>query len=78
MSYFGSQRPAGYLGIANDGFVKQRITRILIHEIIANVDEQAQEVVLVIHWAGGRHSERGYSTHIEPHRPQNRSWQHLE
>ena len=37
--------------------LKQRITRILIHEIVANVDEQAQEVVLVIHWAGGRHSE---------------------
>jgi DNA invertase Pin-like site-specific DNA recombinase len=37
--------------------LKQRITRILIHEIVANVDEQAQEVVLVIHWVGGRHSE---------------------
>ncbi len=37
--------------------LKQRITRILINEIVANVDEQAQEVVLVIHWAGGRHSE---------------------
>jgi hypothetical protein len=37
--------------------LKQRITRILIREIVANVDEAAQEVVLVIHWAGGRHSE---------------------
>ena len=37
--------------------LKQRITRILIHEIVANVDEQAHEVVLVIHWVGGRHSE---------------------
>jgi DNA invertase Pin-like site-specific DNA recombinase len=37
--------------------LKQRITRILIQEIVANVDEPAQEVVLVIHWAGGRHSE---------------------
>jgi hypothetical protein len=42
---------------ATDLALKQRITRILIHEIVANVDEQAQEVVLVIHWAGGRHSE---------------------
>lgn len=37
--------------------LKQRITRILIQEIVVNVDEKAQEVVLVIHWAGGRHSE---------------------
>jgi hypothetical protein len=37
--------------------LKQRIVRILIHEIIADVDEKSREVVLVIHWAGGRHSE---------------------
>jgi hypothetical protein len=40
-----------------DWALKQRITRILIHEVVANVDEQAKEVVLAIHWAGGRHSE---------------------
>ena len=37
--------------------LKQRIVRILIREIIADVEEQSREVVLVIHWAGGRHSE---------------------
>jgi DNA invertase Pin-like site-specific DNA recombinase len=37
--------------------VKQRIARVLIHEIIANADEATREIVLVIHWAGGRHSE---------------------
>ena len=37
--------------------VKQRIARLLIHEIIANTDEDTREIVLVIHWAGGRHSE---------------------
>lgn len=37
--------------------IKQRIVRILIHEIIAEVEEESREVVLVIHWAGGRHSE---------------------
>jgi acetylglutamate kinase len=37
--------------------LKQRIVRILIREIIADVDEKSREVVLVIHWAGGRHSE---------------------
>lgn len=37
--------------------LKQRIVRLLILEIIADIDEQASEVVLVIHWVGGRHTE---------------------
>jgi Recombinase/Recombinase zinc beta ribbon domain len=37
--------------------LKQRIIRILIEEIIADVDESATEIVLMIHWTGGRHSE---------------------
>jgi len=39
----------------SDTSLKQRIIRILIQEIVADVDEQ--EVTLVIHWIGGRHSE---------------------
>jgi hypothetical protein len=37
--------------------LKQRIVRILIQEIVADIDEAAHEIVLIIHWAGGRHSE---------------------
>jgi hypothetical protein len=37
--------------------VKQRIARRLIQEIIADAHEPTREIVLVIHWAGGRHSE---------------------
>jgi hypothetical protein len=37
--------------------LKQRIIRILIEEIIADVDEAKTEIVLMIHWTGGRHSE---------------------
>ena len=36
---------------------KQRILRVLIREIVANVDIATQEIVLVIHWVGGAHSE---------------------
>jgi hypothetical protein len=39
----------------SDVNLKQRIIRILIQEIVADVDEQ--EVTLIIHWVGGRHSE---------------------
>ena len=37
--------------------LKQRIVRILIQELVVDVDEEKQETVLLIHWAGGRHSE---------------------
>ena len=49
--------PAVWNSPTTDLALKQRIIRILIQEIVANVDEQKQEVVLSIHWAGGRHSE---------------------
>jgi len=37
--------------------LKQRIARIVIEEVVANVDEEQQAIVLVIRWRGGRHSE---------------------
>src|ERR1019366_5811578 len=43
--------------LAENSRLKQRIVRILVHEIVADVDENGHEVVFLIHWAGGRHSE---------------------
>src|SRR5438045_3630627 len=37
--------------------LKQRIARILIEEIVANVAGDGREIMLMIHWSGGRHSE---------------------
>jgi excisionase family DNA binding protein len=37
--------------------LKQRIVRVVIQEIVADVDESARTIVLVIHWVGGQHSE---------------------
>jgi DNA invertase Pin-like site-specific DNA recombinase len=36
---------------------RQRLVRALITEIVADVDQVAGEIVLVIHWKGGQHSE---------------------
>jgi hypothetical protein len=33
---------------------RQRLVRALITEIVADVDEAAGEIVLVIHWKGSR------------------------
>ena len=37
--------------------LKQRIVRILIEEIIVDIDQEANEVLLLIHWSGDCHSE---------------------
>lgn len=42
---------------STDMRLKQRLVRILMDEIVVDVDQQSSEVVLVLHWAGGRHSE---------------------
>ena len=36
---------------------KQRLTRILIQEIVIDQKEDAKEAVVTIHWTGGRHTE---------------------
>jgi hypothetical protein len=43
---------------STDMGVKQRIVRLLICEIICNIDEKTNEIALMIHRKGGRHSER--------------------
>jgi DNA invertase Pin-like site-specific DNA recombinase len=49
--------PAVWNSATTDMTLKQRIVRILIREVVADVEEQSSETVLLIHWAGGRHSE---------------------
>jgi excisionase family DNA binding protein len=36
---------------------RQKLLRALIVDIIVDVDDQAREVILTIHWRGGQHSE---------------------
>jgi hypothetical protein len=37
--------------------LKKRILRTLLHEIIVDVDADAGEVILTLHWKGGMHTE---------------------
>ena len=37
--------------------LKQQLVRVLIKEVVANVDEERDEVVLWIHWSGGHHTQ---------------------
>lgn len=49
--------PALWNDVATDMRLKQRIVRILIHEIIVDIDDVSREIVLMMHWQGGRHTE---------------------
>lgn len=60
--------PVSFVGLADDlqtvwnasttnSRLKKRIVRTLIHEVIADIDDNAAEIVLVIHWVGGAHTE---------------------
>jgi DNA invertase Pin-like site-specific DNA recombinase len=40
-----------------DSKLKQRIVHLVLREVVADVDQASREVTLVLHWAGGRHSE---------------------
>jgi hypothetical protein len=53
--------------------LKKRLLRTLIHEIVVDIDANAGEVILVIHWKGGVHTElrlprrrRGHSSAHTP------------
>jgi DNA invertase Pin-like site-specific DNA recombinase len=40
-----------------DARLKKRIVRTVIQEIVADIDDEASEIVLLIHWIGGVHTE---------------------
>src|SRR4029434_1194344 len=40
-----------------DARLKKRIVRTVIHEVVADIDADTAEIVLLVHWVGGVHSE---------------------
>lgn len=40
-----------------DARLKKRIVRTVIHEVVADIDDEASEIALLIHWTGGVHTE---------------------
>jgi DNA invertase Pin-like site-specific DNA recombinase len=49
--------PALWEDEASDMRLKQRIARIVIEEVVVQVNEEQRQIELVVHWNGGRHSE---------------------
>jgi hypothetical protein len=40
-----------------DAKTKKRVLRCVIHEIVVDVDDAINEVILIVHWVGGVHTE---------------------
>jgi hypothetical protein len=49
--------PAAWNAPTTDMRARQRLTRLLVEEVIINLDDAAREAVLTVHWVGGRHTE---------------------
>jgi DNA invertase Pin-like site-specific DNA recombinase len=49
--------PAAWNAPTADARTKQRLARILIEEVLIDLDAAANEAVVTVHWNGGRHTE---------------------
>jgi hypothetical protein len=49
--------PAAWNAPSSDMRTKQRLVRILVQELVCNLDDATNEAVMLIHWTGGRHTE---------------------
>ncbi|MBV9945744.1 MAG: recombinase family protein [Myxococcales bacterium] len=49
--------PAAWNAPTADARTKQRLVRVLIREVVVDLDEATNEAVVTIHWNGGRHTE---------------------
>ena len=49
--------PSVWNAATTDMRLKQRIVRLLVREVVADVDDAHAQIVLVVHWHGGRHTQ---------------------
>ena len=49
--------PKAWNAPGTDARTKQRLTRILVHEVVIDLDDASNEAVVTVHWHGGCHTE---------------------
>ncbi len=57
LASLGDALQAVWSAPTTDARLKKRIVRTVIREVIADIDADAGEILLMIHWAGGVHTE---------------------
>jgi hypothetical protein len=61
--------PAAWNAPGTDARTKQRITHILIREVVLDRDGTTNEAIVTIHWNGGRHPQLRVSRACGPDVP---------
>lgn len=57
LKQLASDLPFVWNAAGTDARARQRLVRLLIEEVVIDIDEQKNEFVLLLHWIGGRHTE---------------------
>ncbi len=57
ISALATYLPSVWSAPTTDARLKKRIVRAVIQEVVADTDDEASEIVLLIHWIGGAHTE---------------------
>ncbi|MBN9264704.1 MAG: recombinase family protein [Hyphomicrobium sp.] len=57
LTALAAELPAVWSAPTTETRLKKRIVRTAIHEVVADLDDEASEIVLLIHWIGGAHTE---------------------
>src|SRR4051812_28537869 len=58
--------PRVWNAAGTDARTRQRIVRLLIEEVVVDLDDEAHEAALLIHWAGGRPSDQLPDPPLQP------------
>jgi DNA invertase Pin-like site-specific DNA recombinase len=64
--------PRAWEAAGTDARAKQRLVRLLIEEVVIDLDDAAHEAVATIHWIGGRHTEIRIARRRTGHYPEDR------
>jgi len=57
LTFLGANLEMVWSAPTTDARLKKRIVRTLIQEVVADIDDDASEIVIIVHWTGGVHSE---------------------
>ncbi len=57
LAVLGANLERVWFAPATNAKLKKRIVRTVIQEVVADLDDDASEIVLLVHWAGGAHTE---------------------
>ena len=65
--------PRAWEAAGADARAKQRLVRLLVEEVVIDLDDVAHEAAIAIHWIGGRHTEIRIARRRTGRYPENRS-----